>query len=280
MNHQFGTHAAMNEETVVLGRHRLRLEGNESPLDRSQPSSAEISPTKRRSRSRKLIPTVEGDKVIAERFRTKICRNYLQHPDRPCPYEDRCMFAHGDHELRTAAQNLEDGLVSEEAIREFKRKETDSAKSASSSRSSSKSGSAVPFLSRSGVPRIFLNESPGEAEPHMESSQVFQDEIENANLSHQSSHHRDRFVVMRKTESVAREAHSDASPFSDVASSTSGNANNVSAFLPHRQCQSNFPQEWFNVVPGRIVHEDRNSANRSSVPALIYTHDPYSWRAV
>jgi hypothetical protein len=30
------------------------------------------------------------------------------------------MFAHGDHELRTAAQNVADGLMSEEAIREFK----------------------------------------------------------------------------------------------------------------------------------------------------------------
>jgi hypothetical protein len=33
------------------------------------------------------------------------------------------MFAHGDHELRTAARNLEDGLVSEDAIRLFKQKQ-------------------------------------------------------------------------------------------------------------------------------------------------------------
>jgi hypothetical protein len=83
---------------------------------------AQVTMGRRKSRGRKLIPTVEGDKVIAERFRTKLCRNYLQHPDCPCPYEDRCMFAHGDHELRTAAQNLEDGLVSEDAIRLFKQK--------------------------------------------------------------------------------------------------------------------------------------------------------------
>ncbi len=83
------------------------------------------SPTtgRRKSRGRKLIPSVEGDKVIAERFRTKLCRNYLLDPDAPCPYEDRCMFAHGGHELRTAAQNMLDGLTSENTIRLFKQKQ-------------------------------------------------------------------------------------------------------------------------------------------------------------
>ncbi len=95
--------------------------GSDSPS--SNVANSTLRKHRRRTRSRKLIPTVEGDKVIAERFRTKLCRNYLQHPDRPCPYEDRCMFAHGDHELRTAAQNTSDGLTSEEAIRELKRKE-------------------------------------------------------------------------------------------------------------------------------------------------------------
>jgi hypothetical protein len=93
------------------------------PAMRFTASSPSNHVGKRKSRGRKLIPTVEGDKVIAERFRTKLCRNYLQHPDRPCPYEDRCMFAHGDHELRTATQNIADGLMNEDEIRLFKQKE-------------------------------------------------------------------------------------------------------------------------------------------------------------
>jgi hypothetical protein len=267
MDHQFGTHAAIDDETVVLGRHRhrSRLESNESPLDRSQPSSAEISPTKRRSRSRKLIPSVEGDKVIAERFRTKLCRNYLQHPDHPCPYEDRCMFAHGDHELRTATQNMLDGLMSEEAIREFKRKETDSARSrASLSCSSSMISSAVH------VPRGFPNEPPP---GDMASFQFFQDDVENANLF-ASSHHQAAIAGMCKVaiDSVALGSYSDASPSSDVASASSFSAN-----ATHRQ--SSFTQEWF-MVPGKIFHEERDSANGNSVSILTYTHDPYSWRAV
>jgi hypothetical protein len=64
-----------------------------------------------------------GDKVIASRFRTRMCRNTLLRPDQPCPYEDRCMFAHSISHLRTAAQNIADGLTSEDAIRELKRKE-------------------------------------------------------------------------------------------------------------------------------------------------------------
>jgi hypothetical protein len=68
-------------------------------------------------------PEFSGEKVIASRFRTRMCRNTLLRPDRPCPYEDRCMFAHSIDQLRTAAQNVADGLTSEEAIRELKRKE-------------------------------------------------------------------------------------------------------------------------------------------------------------
>jgi hypothetical protein len=91
-----------------------------SPVRSPRRDDCARSQPKRKAHRRKMIPTVEGDKVIAERFRTKLCRNYLQHPDRPCPSEERCMFAHGDHELRTAAQNVADGLMSEEAIRVFK----------------------------------------------------------------------------------------------------------------------------------------------------------------
>lgn len=57
--------------------------------------------------------------VLAERYKTKLCRNYLE--TGKCPYEARCMFAHGGHELRSTQMNLDDGLVTEEAIRMFQR---------------------------------------------------------------------------------------------------------------------------------------------------------------
>ena len=57
--------------------------------------------------------------VLAERYKTKMCRNYLQTGE--CPYETRCMFAHGDHEFRTCEMNIRDGLVTEEAIKAFQR---------------------------------------------------------------------------------------------------------------------------------------------------------------
>jgi hypothetical protein len=57
--------------------------------------------------------------VIAERFRTKLCSKWVENGGW-CPYESRCMFAHGERELRTTEMNLKEGLTSEEAIRRFK----------------------------------------------------------------------------------------------------------------------------------------------------------------
>jgi hypothetical protein len=298
MDHNLDRKTPIHDETALSGHDRSRLENNLTPMDRSQPSSSpEVSPTKRRTRGRKLIPTVEGDKVIAERFRTKLCRNYLLNPDHPCPYEDRCMFAHGEHELRTAAQNMLDGLMSEEAIREFKRKGTDFLRSASLSQSTSMSESAVPMsasvvelVSATIAPRGILNEPPplsGEADPHtLASLRLSPDANENVNFSPSSPHDAIPFA-MRKKEPIARgypRSPSDSSPSSSAGSisSVSANAhpNPVSALpLPHVQSQSRFPQEGLNV-PGRVPHEERDTANRSSVPGLTYTHDPYSWRAV
>ena len=93
-----------------------------------------------------------GRSVLADRFRTQMCRNYLERrhtvgssaandighmcPRLPqtaasalaaeqalCPYESRCLFAHGEHQLRTAQQNIADGLTTEEAIVAFKQRE-------------------------------------------------------------------------------------------------------------------------------------------------------------
>jgi hypothetical protein len=57
--------------------------------------------------------------IIAERFKTKMCANYER--TGVCPYEVRCMFAHGEHELRTKEMNMQDHLVTEEAVKHFQR---------------------------------------------------------------------------------------------------------------------------------------------------------------
>jgi len=57
--------------------------------------------------------------VLAERFKYKMCRNYVT--TGACPYEIRCMFAHGEHDLRTMEMNLRDGLITEEAIKAYQR---------------------------------------------------------------------------------------------------------------------------------------------------------------
>lgn len=68
------------------------------------------------------VPTAAANAerhVLAERYKSKMCRNYLEMGE--CPYETRCMFAHGDHELRSCEMNIRDGLISEEAIKAFQR---------------------------------------------------------------------------------------------------------------------------------------------------------------
>eukprot|EP00388_Colpodella_angusta_P010688 GDKJ01027734.1.p1 GENE.GDKJ01027734.1~~GDKJ01027734.1.p1 ORF type:complete len:301 (+),score=35.05 GDKJ01027734.1:113-904(+) len=65
------------------------------------------------------IPLQDERHILAERFKTKVCRNFITQGF--CPYESRCMFAHGDAEMRTAEMNIRDGLFTEEAIKAFKR---------------------------------------------------------------------------------------------------------------------------------------------------------------
>lgn len=58
-------------------------------------------------------------RVFAKRFRTELCRGFLA--TGACAYHSKCMFAHGEAELRTEQQNLDDGLVCESAIRAWKK---------------------------------------------------------------------------------------------------------------------------------------------------------------
>jgi hypothetical protein len=60
--------------------------------------------------------------ILAERFKTKMCQNYER--EGFCPYEARCMFAHGEEDLRTSDMNMADNLVTEEAIKAWQRSKT------------------------------------------------------------------------------------------------------------------------------------------------------------
>ena len=78
--------------------------------------------SKRQPEPHSTAAGANAHKVLAERYKTKMCRNFVENGE--CPYESRCMFAHGDDELRTTEMNLRDGLVTEDAIKHFKRMES------------------------------------------------------------------------------------------------------------------------------------------------------------
>lgn len=59
----------------------------------------------------------EKKHILASRYKTKLCKSFLA--TGRCPYEVRCMFAHGEEEVRTSEQNIADGLTTEEAIKIF-----------------------------------------------------------------------------------------------------------------------------------------------------------------
>jgi hypothetical protein len=55
--------------------------------------------------------------ILAERFKTRSCENFKRHGE--CSFAHRCMFAHGEEDLRTTEMNLRDGLTTEKAIKTF-----------------------------------------------------------------------------------------------------------------------------------------------------------------
>ncbi|KAG5492520.1 hypothetical protein JKF63_01098 [Porcisia hertigi] len=63
--------------------------------------------------------TEEEKRIFAGRYKTKMCKNYVEKGE--CPYDVRCMFAHGEDELRTINDNIRDGFITEEAIKDFQR---------------------------------------------------------------------------------------------------------------------------------------------------------------
>jgi hypothetical protein len=69
--------------------------------------------------SKAITPAESTKNLLAERFKTKICQNFEK--TGVCPYEVRCMFAHGAEDLRTTEMNFRDRLTSDDAIKGFQR---------------------------------------------------------------------------------------------------------------------------------------------------------------
>jgi hypothetical protein len=61
--------------------------------------------------------------LMATRYKTKLCETFSA--KHKCPYAYRCMFAHGRNQLRSAQQNVDDGLVTEGAIKVFQQKQVE-----------------------------------------------------------------------------------------------------------------------------------------------------------
>lgn len=56
-----------------------------------------------------------GTEDLAERYKTKMCANYMR--SGTCPYDVRCDFAHGEEDLHTVDVNRKLGLTTREAIK-------------------------------------------------------------------------------------------------------------------------------------------------------------------
>ena len=75
---------------------------NMSPLKESSVQDASNTAT----------PAKEA-KIDATRFKTKLCRHYME--SGVCPFQSRCVFSHGQVELRTSDENRTNGIVSEQS---------------------------------------------------------------------------------------------------------------------------------------------------------------------
>ena len=82
--------------------------------DRSRPTSELVI------EGRKPIED-EGDDPgrFARHFKTQLCNNFYALG--LCKYNKKCLFAHGEGDVRSVAQNVADGLVTDKSIRKFQR---------------------------------------------------------------------------------------------------------------------------------------------------------------
>lgn len=108
-----------------------RLSKDGSSAGRSSPSSPKEPES---SNTNSVAPTL---------FRTKMCRNYILSRYQSCPYEDRCMFAHGLEFMRTKERNIREGLVTDAAVQHFQAMEKRQRRSSNSSAPASATDSGI-----------------------------------------------------------------------------------------------------------------------------------------
>jgi len=107
---------------------------NLAPLQESSVQDASIIAT----------PTKEA-KIDPARYKTKLCKHWLE--TGMCPFQGRCIFSHGQEEIRTSEENRAKGLTTESALREVQNRAS-AARYRSGLAESQRRGSAFPVCQR------------------------------------------------------------------------------------------------------------------------------------
>ena len=83
---------------------------------------------------------------FAKHFKTQLCHNFCAHG--VCKYNQKCLFAHGDDDVRSVPQNVAEGLVSDKSIRTYQRQKP-GPKTAAKSQEEARSPQSSPVTSGS-----------------------------------------------------------------------------------------------------------------------------------
>ncbi|KAK7194647.1 Zinc finger C-x8-C-x5-C-x3-H type (and similar) [Novymonas esmeraldas] len=180
----------------------------------------------------------EEDKhILADRYKTKLCKNYVAKGE--CPYEVRCMFAHGEAELRTSDDNVRDGLISEDAIKAFQRQQNQAKRRA-------------VFT----APREQVSH-PVRTGPHHHHAYEMEESGEDCDGFHNHHHHHNHHNIRVRLQ------------LQQPAEEQQQQQQHQPAFIPMQQQQqhNNNNQELENVL----------HYPRQTVTAPYYTHNPYAF---
>lgn len=181
--------------------------------------------------------------VIAERFRTKLCSKWVENGGW-CPYESRCMFAHGERELRTTEMNLKEGLTSEEAIRRFKAQLKAQARRRAAKRQRNRRNRArnalLAAMALNGGVELPMMDSAEEAEePHDPNDSEVSDDDDDNGIEHELSGepNANYLTVERFSDSRISTPNSSQGQTSlNLSQSTHGRSRSISPF--HRDGES------------------------------------------
>eukprot|EP00760_Papus_ankaliazontas_P032528 PhM_4_TR5882/c0_g1_i1/m.15835 len=63
------------------------------------------------------MTTVTSLKIDPVRYKTKICRHFVE--SGACPFTARCVFAHGQDDMRSVEMNEAEGITTDAALRDY-----------------------------------------------------------------------------------------------------------------------------------------------------------------